>query len=191
MSSRHDIVIIGGGTAGITVAAQLVEHARASANSSAMPDIAIIEPSDKHYYQPIWTLVGGGVFDREVSVRAEADFIPDGVTWIRDRAEIFQPEQNAVITGSGDTIHYEVLIVAPGIQLDWGEIRGLRQALGTDGVCSNYSYDTVETTWRFLREMDRGNAVFTFPATPIKCAGAPQKIMWLAEHHLRRRGVRD
>lgn len=184
IQQHHKIVIVGGGTGGITVAARLARALQA-------PDIAIIEPSDKHYYQPLWTLVGGGEATKETTVRAEADYIPAGATWIRDAVAEFQPEQNLVITAGGRSVHYDYLVVAPGIQLDWDKIEGLPAALGHDGVCSNYSYETVDSTWRFLREMRQGRAIFTMPNTAIKCGGAPQKIMWLAEHHFRRSGVRD
>ena len=184
MSEHHEVLIVGGGTAGITVAARL-------AALPAPPRVAIIEPSTKHYYQPIWTLVGGGVFPKEVSEREEADYIPASATWIRDAVVSFQPEANAVTTRAGKTYTYDVLVVAPGIQLDWNKVEGLEEALGTDGVCSNYSYATVESTWRFLQAFRGGKAIFTFPATLIKCAGAPQKIMWLAEHYLRKQGLRD
>ncbi|MBX2798659.1 MAG: NAD(P)/FAD-dependent oxidoreductase [Myxococcales bacterium] len=180
----HTVVIVGGGAAGISTAASL-------RNQDPTLDIAIVEPSDKHYYQPLWTLVGGGVFPRERSERDEADLIPDGVTWIRDRVSTFEPDAHQITLSSGDTVRYEQLVVAVGIQLNWQAVEGLREALGSGGVCSNYSYDTVPYTWETLRSFDGGNAVFTFPATPIKCAGAPQKIMWLTDHWLRKQGVRD
>jgi sulfide:quinone oxidoreductase len=184
LSQHHDIVIVGGGTAGITVAARLRD---------AMPErtVALIEPSEQHFYQPIWTLVGAGVFDRAGSVRATADYIPPGVRWVKDRATAFNPDRNAVETASNGTLTYEVLVVAPGIQLNWDAIDGLREAVGRDGVCSNYAWETVESTWRSLQATTEGNAIFTFPSTSIKCGGAPQKIMWLAEDHFRRRGIRD
>lgn len=184
MQLHHKIVIVGGGTGGITVAARL-------SRALKTPDIAIIEPSDRHYYQPLWTLVGGGAATKESTVRAEADLIPPGATWIRDRVVEFAPDQNLVTTADGRSVHYDYLVVAPGIQLDWAKIEGLPAALGRDGVCSNFSYETVDSTWRFLREMKQGRAIFTMPSTAIKCGGAPQKIMWLAEHHFRRAGVRD
>lgn len=183
MSEHHEVLIVGGGTAGLSIAARL----RAADDP---PAVTIIEPSDKHYYQPIWTLVGGGVFPREISERDEADFIPRGATWLRDAVESFDPEHNALTTRGGKTLHYDYLVVAAGIQLDWDRIEGLRPALGKGGVCSNYSYDTVQSTWDAIRDFKGGNALFTFPSTPIKCAGAPQKIMYLAEHAFRRQGVR-
>jgi sulfide:quinone oxidoreductase len=183
-NAHHSVVVIGGGAAGLTAASLLRSLPDA-------PQVAIVEPSDKHYYQPLWTLVGGGVFPREESERDEAPFIPDGATWIRDRVASFQPDQNQVTLASGAIVTYDQLVVAPGIQLDWGKIDGLKEALGKDGVTSNYSYDTVEYTWKALQAFQKGHAIFTFPATPIKCAGAPQKILWLADHHLRRRGIRD
>lgn len=182
-SVRYPIVIAGGGTGGLSVAARLAAHLPPGS-------IAVIEPSDKHYYQPLWTLVGGGVFAKETTERAEADYIPAGVTWIRDAVAAFEPDHKTVVTAGGTRIEYEQLVVALGIELNWGAIEGLPDALGTGGVCSNYRYDTVDSTWQALRAIEEGNAIFTFPSTPVKCAGAPQKIMYLADEHLRRRGVR-
>jgi sulfide:quinone oxidoreductase len=184
MSDHFQVLIVGGGTAGLTVASQL-------ADAPDAPQIGIIEPSEKHYYQPIWTLVGGGVFPREVSERDEGDYIPAGATWVKEAVAEFDPEKSAVKTSGGRTLTYDVLVVAAGIQLDWDKVDGMPEALGKDGVCSNYRYDTVEGTWANIRSFSGGNAVFTFPSTPIKCAGAPQKIMWLAEEAFRRQGVRS
>jgi sulfide:quinone oxidoreductase len=184
MSNHHQVLIIGGGTAGITVAAQLRQLQGA-------PGVAILEPSERHFYQPIWTLVGGGVFPREISMRDEADFIPPGATWIKDSAASFDPENSTVTTAGGQTLTYDVLVVAAGIQINWGAVEGLAGNVGKGGVCSNYSYDTVGSTWENIRNLKGGRALFTQPGTPIKCGGAPQKIMYLAEHHFRRAGVRE
>jgi sulfide:quinone oxidoreductase len=183
MAHHHSVLIIGGGTGGLSVAARL---------RLAQPglDIAIIEPSEHHDYQPLWTLVGGGVVTKDVTRRREADYIPEGVTWIRERVASFEPDKNAVTTESGTRVTYEQLVVAAGIQLDWGKIKGLDGNLGKGGIVSNYSYDVVDKTWEALRQFKGGNAVFTFPTPPIKCAGAPQKIMYLADDHLRQRGIR-
>lgn len=182
-TQHHELLIIGGGTAGITVAAQLLQHESA-------PKIAIVDPARQHFYQPLWTLVGGGVFPREASMRAMEDVIPAGVTWIPDRVAGFDPDHNTVNLASGARVTYDQLIVAPGIQLDWDKIEGLPETLGKNGVTSNYSYDVVNYTWDLIRHFQGGNAIFTFPSTPIKCAGAPQKILWLAEESFRRQGVR-
>lgn len=183
-ANQYDIVIIGGGTAGITVAARLRKRAK---NLS----IAIIEPESKHYYQPLWTLVGAGIVPMSDSEREERDFIPQGVNWIQDSVTSFDPENNSVNLNSSTTIQYKYLIVCPGIQIDWNKIEGIEAAIGKDGVCSNYAKDHVEKTWQFIRELKSGEALFTFPNTPIKCAGAPQKIMYLAEDYWRRHGVRE
>lgn len=180
---RHTIVIIGGGTAGITVAARL---ARAGEG-----DIAIIEPSEKHYYQPLWTLVGGGVVAAEESERPEADYIPDGVRWIKEHAEEIDPKARTVTTRSGGRVGYDFLVVAPGMQVDWDKIKGLREALETESVSSNYAYHLAPKTWRMIEGFRGGTALFTHPSGPIKCAGAPQKIMYLAADHFRRTGLAD
>lgn len=184
IAKSFDVVIVGGGTGGISTAAQL---RKADHNLS----IAIIEPSVTHYYQPIWTLVGGGVVPKETSARPEASLIPSGCTWIHDSVTAFAPDQNHVETEKHGTISYQYLIVATGMQLRWERVEGLKDALKHPGVCSNYSYDTVDKTWACIRELERGIAIFTFPNTPIKCGGAPQKIMYLAEDYFRRQGIRD
>lgn len=179
-----DVLIIGGGAAGITVAAELRRH-RTSLT------IGIVEPSDIHSYQPGWTFVGAGVFSMQQTQRREETLIPEGVTWLRTRAGTFEPEQNAVILGDGRRLFYRALVVCPGLQLDWDKVPGLAEALGRNGVCSNYSADHAEYTWQCIRNLRGGTALFTQPPMPIKCAGAPQKIMYLASDHLRRNKLLD
>jgi sulfide:quinone oxidoreductase len=172
--AHHQILIAGGGAAGITAAAQL-RRARPSL------DVAILEPSGEHYYQPGWTLVGGGVFSLEETRRAEGDLIPSGVTWIREAVAGFDPEHNTVTTSSGERLSYDVLIVATGLKLCWDRIDGLAEALGQGGVCSNYSKDFAPYTWEAIQAFRGGHAVFTCAPMPIKCPGAPQKIAYLAD----------
>jgi sulfide:quinone oxidoreductase len=183
-SRHHQILVVGGGTAGITVAARLRRARRGL-------DVAIVEPNEHHDYQPLWTLVGAGVVRAAASRRAEAPLIPAGVAWIRDAVDRFDPERNRVVTRGGEELRYDWLVVCPGIQLNWDGVAGLAKALGSNGVCSNYAYDQCERTWDGLRSFRGGTALFTMPPPPIKCAGAPQKIMYLADDHFRRAGVRD
>lgn len=170
MSAQHQIVIIGGGNAGISVASKLLLKQKDL-------DIAIIEPSTKHYYQPAWTLVGSGVFDIAKTERNEADVMPKGVTWIKQKVTTFQPEENTVTLDNGNTVKYEYLVVAAGIQLNWHEIKGLQETLGKNNVCSNYSFQYAPYTFECLKNFKGGNAIFHNPHTPVKCGGAPHKIM--------------
>lgn len=172
---RFDIVIVGGGSAGIACAASLIKR---RPNLS----IAIIEPADTHYYQPGWTLVGAGVFPPEVTRRAMADVMPDKATWVRQAATAFDPDANEVVLADGTWVGYRVLVVAAGIRLAWDAIAGLSQALGQNGVTSNYRYDLASYTRDLVRTLTRGTALFTQPPMPIKCAGAPQKAMYLSCH---------
>ena len=172
MSRKHQVLIVGGGSAGITTAAHLLKKNRKL-------DVAIIDPAQWHYYQPLWTLVGGGAATREKTRRSQKSVIPNGATWIQEAVVSFDPEKNSITTGEGQTIGYEFLIVCPGIQINWDRIPGLKESLGKNGVCSNYSYDSVNSTWDNIRNLKSGIALFTQPETPIKCGGAPQKIMYL------------
>jgi sulfide:quinone oxidoreductase len=179
-SAHHNVVLVGGGSAGISVAARLTKQ---------VGDVAIIDPAKDHYYQPLWTLVGGGCSKRETSRRSQASVMPRGVTWIQDAASGFDPDNNVVHTDDGKAIGYDVLVVCPGIQLDWGRIPGLTDTLGRNGVSSNYTYDLAPKTWEFIQNTTSGTAVFTMPSGPIKCAGAPQKIAYLACDYWRSAGV--
>ncbi len=181
-NKHHQVVIIGGGTAGITVASSIRRHAK-------YLNVAIIEPADNHYYQPAFTLVGAGAYNLEKTKRSEKSLIPPGVSWIKDAAKSFDPEGNSVVLSSGDTVTYDYLVVCPGLALEWDGVEGLKDALGKDGVCSNYSPDYVEYTWDCIQNLKKGSqALFTQPPMPIKCPGAPQKIAYLAADYLRKKG---
>lgn len=180
--NKHQIVIIGGGNAGISVAAQLL---RKRSNL----DIAIVEPSEKHYYQPAWTLVGGGDYDPNETVRPEATVMPKKAKWLKDAATGFEPEKNIVHLQSGKALQYDMLIVCPGIQLNWDWVEGLPETLGKNNVASNYRFDLAPYTFECIKNFKGGVALFTNPGTPIKCGGAPQKIMYLACDYWRKHGV--
>lgn len=184
IKDHYQVLILGGGTAGITVAAQLRRKLKTY-------DVAIVEPSTKHYYQPLWTLVGAGVFLKEQSERDELAFIPTGAAWIREHVAEFHPDQNYIVTRQGRKIGYDFLVVGLGIQIDWGKIPGLQEGIGHQQICSNYSYQQVDYTWECVRNFKGGTALFTMPNTAIKCGGAPQKIMYLAVDHFRKSSVRE
>jgi sulfide:quinone oxidoreductase len=179
-NTHYQILIVGGGAAGITVAAQLLKQDQAL-------DVAIVEPSDQHHYQPGWTLVGGGIAPVEDFTRPETSVIPPGATWIQARVETLTPDDNQIQLSDGTQLTYDYLVVAPGIQLDWSAVKGLTEALGKDGVTSNYSREFAPYTWQAINEFKGGTAIFTYPATPIKCGGAPQKVMYMADDVFQRK----
>ncbi|WP_343651327.1 TIGR01244 family sulfur transferase [Herbaspirillum sp.] len=180
--SSHEVVIVGGGAAGISVAASLL------ARQPGL-DIAIIDPADVHYYQPGWTLVGGGVFQATQTARVMGALIPRGVHWIKSAVAGFAPERNAVLLEGCRVVKYGQLVVCPGLKLDWEAIEGLTDTLGRNGVTSNYRYDLAPYTWELVQRFKGGTALFTQPPMPIKCAGAPQKAMYLSCDAWRRAGV--
>ncbi|MFM9939714.1 MAG: TIGR01244 family sulfur transferase [Hyphomicrobiaceae bacterium] len=181
----HEIVIIGGGAAGIAAAASLLAR-------KADLDIAIIDPADTHYYQPGWTMVGAGVFDAATTVNTMASVLPRGVKWIKAAVTAFEPKDDAVILEGCRVVKYKRLIVCPGLKLDWAKVEGLVDTLGRNAVTSNYRYDLAPYTWELVRELKSGRAVFTQPPMPIKCAGAPQKALYLsADHWYRTKRLKD
>jgi sulfide:quinone oxidoreductase len=180
--ASHEVVIVGGGAAGIAVAASLL------ARQPGL-DVAIVDPADVHYYQPGWTMVGGGVFDAGVTARTMASLLPRGVHWIKAAVAAFEPEKDSIVLDGCRVVRYRQLVVCPGLKLDWHGIEGLADTLGRNGVTSNYRYDLAPYTWELVQQLRGGRAIFTQPPMPIKCAGAPQKAMYLSADHWRRTGV--
>ena len=179
-ASAYQVVVVGGGAAGIATASSLL-----SRRSDLR--IAIVDPAEHHYYQPGWTLVGRGVFSAEETKRSMVDVMPRGVTWVKKAAAGFAPDGNAVVLDDGSQLQYDALVVAPGLKLDWGAIQGLEETLGKNGVTSNYRYDLAPYTWQLVQKLKQGRALFTQPPMPIKCAGAPQKAMYLSCDEWQRR----
>ncbi|WP_435105065.1 FAD-dependent oxidoreductase [Arhodomonas sp. AD133] len=179
--ARHTVVIVGGGTAGIGLASALLRRDPAL-------DIAVVEPSDDHCYQPALTLVGAGYYPLEKTMGETAAVMPAGVTWLREAAAVFDARARTVELANGQVIGYEHLVLCPGLECDWSAIDGLTETLGRNGVTSNYHPQTAAYTSECLREFKGERALFTQPAMPIKCPGAPQKIAYLAADRLRRQG---
>merc|ERR1719481_960754 len=177
------LLIVGGGAGGCGTANKFAGRLGAG-------KVGVVEPSETHYYQPLWTLVGGGVKDFKETGRPTGSLLPGSASWLKDRVEKFEPESNRLTLESGDTVNYEFLVICLGLQLDYNKIKGLPEAFETPGVGSNYSPLYVEKTRKAIEEFKGGKALFTFPNSPIKCAGAPQKIMYLAEERFRKAGVR-
>ncbi|RUO20910.1 TIGR01244 family phosphatase [Aliidiomarina iranensis] len=180
-AKRHTVVIVGGGAGGQSVASSLLKR-------QPDLDIAIVEPASSHYYQPGWTLVGGGVFKREQTQRAMKDVMPSKIAWYQTAVSEFNPKDQRIVLENGDELAYQSLVVATGLKLDWDAIPGLRETLGQNGVTSNYRFDLAPYTWKLVQSLRKGKAIFTQPPMPIKCAGAPQKAMYLSCDEWKRSG---
>jgi len=178
----YDIVVVGAGSGGISVTSSLLKRDRKLR-------IALVDPATDHYYQPGWTMVGGGVFKAPETRRDTRDLIPSRATWIKQSVVSFTPQANQVELDNGKRLGYAQLIVCPGLKLNWEAVEGLVESLGSNGVTSNYRYDLAPYTWELVRGLRGGKAVFTQPPMPIKCAGAPQKAMYLSADQWLKSGV--
>jgi sulfide:quinone oxidoreductase len=184
-TAQYDVVVVGAGSAGISTAASLLKRKPGL-------KICLIDPAESHFYQPGWTLVGGGVFKAANTRRNMADVIPAHTKWLKEAVKTFLPNENKVVLENGQKIAYQYLVVAAGIKLNWDAIEGLSETLGRNGVTSNYRYDLAPYTWDLVKNLNGGKAVFTQPPMPIKCAGAPQKAMYLScDHWLKNDKLKD
>ena len=178
---HHRVVIVGGGTAGISVAARL--------RRPGIEDVVVVEPSSVHYYQPLWTLVGAGVTAVERTRRLESSVVPRGVRWVQDAVEAIDPDAQEIVTRAGARIGYDALVLCPGIELAWDRVPGLAEAMETPFASTNYTVDLAPKTSDLVRKFRGGDALFAAPGTPIKCPGAPQKAAYLASDHWQRAGT--
>lgn len=183
---NHKVVVVGGGSAGLTISHQLLRSGRFSQD-----DIAIVDPAEWHHYQPGWTLAGGGLKDKEELKRPLDSLVDPKLKLYADSLSTFSPEDNTVTLGSGSKLTYDQLVVAPGIKVDLASIKGLPEAAANpdSNVSCIYTFDTVGKTFPTIQRLRQGQAIFTQPAGVVKCAGAPQKIMWLALDHWKRAGL--
>ncbi|KAF3688698.1 Sulfide:quinone oxidoreductase, mitochondrial [Channa argus] len=180
---HYKMLVLGGGCGGIAMSARMKRLLGAE-------NVAFVEPSEVHYFQGMWTFIGAGAKTLNSSYRPITSVMPSGVKWVKSRVQEINPDTNTVCTEDGTQISYEYLIVALGLQLHYEKIKGLPEGFEQPKIGSNYSVQTVEKTWKALQNFKEGNAVFTFPNTPVKCAGAPQKIMYLTDAYLRKTGKR-
>ena len=178
---HHRVVIVGGGTAGISVAARL--------RRQGIEDVVVVEPSSVHYYQPLWTLVGAGVTAVERTRRLESSVVPRGVRWVQDAVEAIDPDAQEIVTRAGARIGYDALVLCPGIELAWDRVPGLAEAMETPFASTNYTVELAPKTSDLVRKFRGGDALFAAPGTPIKCPGAPQKAAYLASDHWQRAGT--
>ena len=149
-----DVAIVGAGAAGIATAASLKKRQRHLS-------VVLIDPAETHYYQPGWTMVGGGVFQAPSTARPTASVVPSNVAWIQQSVRDFQPDDNLLTLEDGSAVGYEQLVVAPGLTLDWDGVEGLTENLGRNGVTSNYAYHTASYTWELVQNLKSGTALFT------------------------------
>ena len=182
-TAHHDVLVIGGGNAGISLAARLHRY--------GVTDIAVVEPKDHHLYQPLFSHIAGGRAKASEAIRSQASVTPKGVEWIHDAALVVNAAADTVTLESGEQVTYNHLVVCPGMQLDWDKIPGLAAAVHSPFGASHYDFELAPKAWTLLSSLKSGTAVFTMPSGPAKCAGAAQKPMYLACDYWKEHGVLD
>lgn len=183
MARQHDVVIIGGGNGGVSLAARLQRY--------GVQDIALIEPKEHHLYQPLFSHIAGGRARVKEAVRSQESVTPKGVAWIKDKAVGVEAKANSVTLASGATVSYGHLVVCPGLQYNWDAVPGLGEAVNSPYGSSHYEFELAPKLWTLLSTMKSGTAIFTMPSGPVKCAGASQKPMYLACDYWKEHGVLD
>ncbi|MEG1649911.1 MAG: FAD/NAD(P)-binding oxidoreductase, partial [Rikenellaceae bacterium] len=187
-SAKGKILIIGGGAAGISIANRLL-------NLLADPDITIVDPSDTHFYQPGFTLIGGGVYSPSQVVKSQRDCMPTDVKWVKESVVEVNPDNNYAITSGGKKLEYDYMVLVPGIQLNYDQIEGFsREQIGKNGIYSIYDFGGAAATWQGILDMEKlggGRMIFSDTHTKLKCGGAPKKINMMAERYLTKKGIRD
>ncbi|KAI0302262.1 FAD/NAD-P-binding domain-containing protein [Russula brevipes] len=172
------ILVLGGGSGGLSVAQQLYNRFDTAGKPLKAGDIAIVDAAEHHNYQ-----------QKSALRRPLAGLIPPHITHIPENVASFDPAHNAVRTDAGRSLAYDALVVATGLQVNFGAIEGLSKALAdpSSGVSSIYSYQTCDKAWEDIDALRAGRAIFTQP----KASSTPQKIMWMAWDRYRKTGRRD
>lgn len=185
VKNAHKVVVVGAGSAGMTIAHQLIRNGNFKTG-----DIAIIDPNRFHDYQPGWTLVGAGVKDKRKLRKEMTQLLDRKLTHYAYQVKTIKPENNLIIA-DGKEINYEHLVVVPGIEVKISKISGLQEALDDPHapIGTIYSYNYCDKVWQITKDFTKGKALFTQPSGMLKCAGAPQKIMWLALDHWKKKGL--
>lgn len=186
-SAKGKIVIIGGGAAGISMAARLM-------NWLDEPDVTLIDPSDRQFYQPGFTLIASGVYTPDEVWKKQEDCMPDGVKWVKDSVVAVDPVWNQITTGKNEKIPYDFLVLTPGVQTNWGKVEGItKDTLGQGNAHSIYDFEGAQKTWKAIQELSKtgGRGIYTDTYTKHKCGGAPKKICLLTEHYTRKQDTRD
>ena len=181
------ILIIGGGAAGCSFAARLMLRLK-------NPDITLIDPSERQYYQPGFTFIASGVFKPNEVWKPMGDCLPKGVKWVKDAVVALDPVKQQARTAGGQRFDYDFLVLTPGLQINWNKVEGIsRETLGEGNAHCIYDFEGAQKTWTALQDFTTkgGRGVFTDTYTKLKCGGAPKKICLLAEHLSRKKGTRE
>ncbi len=178
---HHEVVIVGGGNAGISLAARLIRD--------GAQDVVLLESESTHRYRPLLNYVGAGEAKMSSLERPAATVMPDGCTWIQDEVVSVDTDGPSVLTRSGRRISATTLVICPGLEEDWDAIPGLEESYAAGWAGSTYVVETAPLVWPALRDLTGGRVVFSMPPEPAPCSATALKPLFMACDQWRRDGV--
>ncbi|WP_265521183.1 NAD(P)/FAD-dependent oxidoreductase [Oerskovia flava] len=178
---QHDVLVLGGGNAGLSLAGRLVRD--------GCRDVAVVEPKDVHHYRPLLSYVASGMATLDDLTRPQDDVVPAGVLRYPARVVGLDPQRSVVRLDDGTELGYGDLAVCPGSEVDWDAVPGSEEAMGTPFAATSYLPELAGRTWEMLSSLTSGRAVFALASWQVPCFPVGLKPLFVAADHWRRTGV--
>ena len=153
-------------------------------------EIHVVDRDDRHVYQPGLLFVPFGLAHVEEIERPRRRQLRNGVVFHQNEVEAVWTERDEVLLDDG-TVLPDVLVVATGVRLQPGETEGMTGPGWMERVFTFYDAEGAAALQDALERFDGGRLLVNLVDMPIKCPVAPLEFAFLADWHLRERGIRN